>query len=136
MENLNCPHCGKALTTVTTPDFSKWGGVELDVCLNDMCKYFLKSWSQLSQQAGTRVGYRYFHGENGQEGPLVVGSIDTYKDSIISDEMKKARIEREYKAEQEFRDLLEAIEQAKENKDEQLSTWLGQLKKLKYPNKV
>jgi hypothetical protein len=120
---------------VETPPFSKWGGVELDICLNDQCPYFLQSWQHLSKQAGTWIGYRYFHGDNGQEGPLAVGSIDAYKEGIISEEMKKARLEREYKIEQEFRELLEAIESAEESGDTKTANWLRQLKKLKYPNR-
>jgi hypothetical protein len=136
VEDLRCPHCGTHLTTIETPVYSKWGGIELELCLNDQCVYFMRSWKILSHQAGTLVGYRYFHDENGQEGPMAVGSIDAYKDCILTEEEKCFRKEREYREEKEFRELLEAIEQAKESKDGQLSTWLRQLKKLKYPNRV
>jgi hemerythrin superfamily protein len=66
---------------------------------------------------------------------MAVGSIDAFKDCILTEEEKLYRKEREYRREKEFRDLLEAIEQAEEKKDEQLSLWLRQLKKLKYPNR-
>ena len=134
-QHLECPHCGQCLITVETPAFSKWGGVELDICLNDFCGYFLSSWKILQGQAGTCVGYRYFHGENGQEGPIVVGSVDTFKDSILTEDEKKFRKEREYREEKEFWDLLDAIEEAEEKKDTQLVKWLKQLRKLKYPGK-
>jgi hypothetical protein len=135
MEDINCPHCGTQLTTIETPVYSKWGGIELELCLNDQCVYFLRSWKILSHQAGTLVGYRYYHDSNGQEGPFVVGSIDAFKECVITEAEKKSRLEREYREEKEFRDLLDAIEQAKEKNDQQLVVWLRQLKKLKYPNR-
>jgi hypothetical protein len=136
MECLNCPHCGQLLTTVETPVFSKWGGVELNICLNDFCDYFARSWKMLSEQSGSWLGYRYFHGENGQEGPIAVASVDTFKDSTITEEEKKSRQQRAYNREKEFRNLLEAISSAEEKKDLQLSEWLQELRKLKYPNKT
>jgi hypothetical protein len=145
MEDFNCPHCGTHLTTIETPALSKWAGVELEICLNDMCLYFLKSWKVLSHQAGSLVGYRYYHDANGQEGPMAVGSIEAFKDCILTEEEKLYRKEREYREEKEFRDLLEAIEHADEvasssegdcaEDHKQLSKWLRQLKKLKYPNR-
>jgi hypothetical protein len=136
MEDLFCPHCGVRLITVETPPLSKWGGVELDICLNDFCDYFAHSWKCLSEQAGTWLGYRYFHAENGQEGPIAVNSVDTFKTFILTEEEKRSRKEREYKREQEFRNLLSAIELAEEKKDIQLLEWLKELKKLKYPNRI
>lgn len=146
MEELMCPHCGQHLATIETPVMSKWAGVELELCLNDMCPYFLKSWKILSHQAGNLIGYRFYHDANGQEGPMAVGSIDAYKDCILTEEEKKFRKEREYKKEKEFHELLEAIEHAEDVADrsegtdaeeqKQLAKWLRQLKKLKYPNRV
>jgi hypothetical protein len=136
MEELNCPHCGVHLVTIETPPMSKWAGIEIDLCLNDLCPYFLKSWRILSHQAGTLIGYRYYHDANGAEGPMAVGSVEAYKDCIITEEEKQFRKEREYKKEKEFRDLLEAIEQAEAKGDTQMSTWLRQLKKLKYAGRI
>jgi hypothetical protein len=135
MEDLNCPHCGTHLTTIETPVYSKWGGIELELCLNDQCVYFLRSWKVLAHQAGALIGYRYYHDSNGGEGPMAVGSIEAYKDCVITEEEKKSRLERAYREEKEFRDLLDAIEQAKEKDDQQLVVWLRQLRKLKYPNR-
>jgi hypothetical protein len=135
MEKLKCPHCSQELTTIETPALSKWGGVELEVCLNDFCDYFAHSWKVLSEQAGTWLGYRYFHGENGQEGPLAVGSVDSFKSFILTEEEKASRQQRAYKREKEFRDLLDAITLAEEKQDYQLLEWLLELKKLKYPNR-
>lgn len=136
MEDVCCPHCQSHLVTIETPAMSKWAGVELELCLNDMCPYFLKSWKILSHRFGTLLGYRYYHDDHGAEGPLAVGSIDTFKDCILTEEEKQFRKERAYRQEAEFRELLEAIEKAEAEEDTQMATWLRQLKKLKYPNKV
>ena len=99
MEELNCPHCGVHLTTIETPPLSKWAGVELELCLNDMCPYFLQSWKVLKKQAGMLIGYRFYHDANGGEGPMAVGSIEAFKDCILTEEEKECRREREYKRE-------------------------------------
>jgi hypothetical protein len=136
MECVTCPHCGHPLVTIETPPMSKWAGVEMDLCLNDMCPYFLKSWKVLSKQAGCTVGYRYYHDSSGAEGPMAVGSIEAFKDCVLTEEEKQSRLEREYQKEKEFRDLLEAIEQAEGRGDTQMATWLRQLKKLKYAGRL
>lgn len=83
MMNLNCPHCGHALTTIQTDPLSDWGGAYLDICFNDSCIYFKKSWSVLGKQ-GAPMGYRYyFSEETSNEGPLLVANENSYKHCTV-----------------------------------------------------
>jgi hypothetical protein len=67
---------------------------------------------------------------------MAVGSIEAFKDCILTEEEKQFRKEREYRKEAEFRGLLEAIELAEGRGDAQMATWLRQLKKLKYAGRL
>lgn len=144
MEKAKCPHCDAELVTVETPILSDWYGAELEMCLNDMCEYFLKSFKVIFSQSGLNMGYRY--ARNGGGGVLV-GSIDTYKDCVLTDEERQRREDESAKKEKEYNDLCRAIFKAEDEaqmfadlgqedraeQQRQLAMWLRQLKKVRYP---
>lgn len=134
MDKFLCPHCGLELKLVDTPPLSSWGGERIYVCLNDQCEYFLESWKVLFKQTGVSMGYRYFHDCDKQSGPVMVGSVEAFKDCVITDEdLERESLIEEQKA-AERRELLNNINRCKKMGEIQIVEWLEQLYHRKYPN--
>ena len=139
-----CPHCQEPLSTVETPALSQWQGIEVEMCLNNFCEFFLSSW-QVMREQGVFSGYRYFKIPNGSSGSMAVASIDAYTDCVITPEIKSRRKratelkELEYvQLKQTIKDLEHLIKTsngAQRDYNIQMVEWLKELKKTKFAYK-
>jgi hypothetical protein len=90
-EKHYCPHCKAKLSLVYPPIFSfsdglGWGEY-LWLCLNDDCKMFTNSWSQLRKKYGRNAGVRFgFCPGEKVGGPIFISSPEDYKNSVVEKE--------------------------------------------------
>ncbi len=80
-----CPHCGAKMNGIETPLESSWGGEIHQICFNDECGYFCRSWETLENQGVENTGYRCSMDPRGKVGPMAVWSLDALKDRIIEE---------------------------------------------------
>ncbi len=93
MDDLQCPHCGMALTPIELPEVTGWSSPFHLACMNDDCPYYRESWRWLEQRFGVKAGYRYrLDPETGKASPLPVWSPTALKDHILDAEVTRQRL--------------------------------------------
>lgn len=86
MGKTTCPHCGKTMLPIETPMDSTWGGETHEVCFNDLCVYFVRSFEFLEAQGIEGAGYRCRCDPRGRFGAVPITCADDMKDCIITEQ--------------------------------------------------
>jgi SAM-dependent methyltransferase len=81
-----CPHCGRTMQPIETPMDSSWGGEIHEVCFNDECTYFVRSFEFLEAQGIEGAGYRCRCDARGRFGAIPITCSDDLKTCIVTEE--------------------------------------------------